>query len=418
MPSDVIEKVEAPPRTRTRSLLLAVGAVTAVVGLLFWLHYRYRESTDDAQIEGHIETIAPRVGGTVVEVDVNDNQAVHAGDVLFKLDDRDYRVALDRARAELAATEAASRGAQTAVPITRAASGGTLTGAEAAMQEARAGDQVAYSQLAQAQAQLGVAQANLRQAEANAQRADADAQRYRQLVAKDEVSRQQYEAAATAAAAAQAQVAAQQAEVAAAQNAISTAQANIAVARGRDAVAAANVSGAATAPQQVAVTQAQAGGAAARVALQQAAVAQAELNLSYTVVRAPTNGLVGDKHLEIGQALGPGQQALVLVPLDQLSQDLWVTANFKETQLAQMRTGQPATAKVDAFDATLRAHVDSIGSATGAKYSLLPPENATGNYVKVVQRIPVKLVFEPGQDLGRLRPGMSVEVTVLEDQKR
>ena len=418
MSTETIESTAAPTPSRTRRLLLAGGALLVVAAVALWLHYRNRESTDDAQVEAHIESVAPRVGGTVIEVDVNDNQAVHAGDVLFKLDDRDYRVALDRARADLAAAVAASRGAATAVPITRAASGGSLTGAEAARQEAQAGDRVARAQLDQARAQVRVAQANLQQAEANAQRAVADAERYRQLVVKDEVSRQQYDTAVAVATAAQAQVAAQQAEVAAAQNAIATAQANIAVARGREAVAAAAVSGAATAPQQVAVSQAQAGGAVARVALQQAAVAQAELNLGYTVVRAPTDGLVGDKHLEVGQALAPGQQALVLVPLDQPAQDLWVVANFKETQLATMRVGQPATVAVDAFDASLRAHIDSIGSATGAKYSLLPPENATGNYVKVVQRIPVKLVFEPRQDLNRLRPGMSVEVTVLEAEKR
>src|SRR6185437_10248863 len=251
-------------------------------------------------------------------------------------------------------------------------------------------------------AEAKAAQADLAQAQASAANAAANQQRYAQLVGKQEVSQQQYDQVSTAAKTAAAAVAAAQARLAAAQQQVATANANVQVARDKVAAAAATERKAATAPQQLAQSRSQA-------QLAQARVAQAQLDLDYTVVTAPSDGQVGDKHVELGQRFSSGQTALVVVPIN----DVWVIANYKETQLNQMHAGQRAEVSVDAFGTSLKATVNSIGAGTGAVFSLLPPENATGNYVKVVQRVPVKLVFDAGQDLSRLRPGMSVEATVF-----
>lgn len=397
------------PRGRARSVLMIVAVVVIAAVLVAYFHFRNRESTDDAQVAGHIESVAPRVAGTVVEVDVNDNQVVKPGEVLFRLDDRDYRAALQQAQANLAAARAAASSAQTNVPITAAASGGTLSGARAGLQEAEAGETLAQKQVATAQAQLRAAEAQVTRAQADAQNAASTQQRYAQLVGKQEVSQLQYDQVATQAKAAAAAVQAAEAQQAAAAQSVASANAQVGVARGKVAQAAAAVSSAASAPQQLAASRSQAQTALARVAQAEAAVAQAQLNLDYTVVTAPSAGQVGNKHVEMGQTFAPGQTALVIVPIN----EVWVFANFKETQLKSMHPGQRAEIAVDAFGTSLKATVNSIGAGTGAVFSLLPPENATGNYVKVVQRVPVKLVFDAGQDLSRLRPGMSVEATVF-----
>jgi len=407
--TEQIEKEHGKPSSKTRTLLLGVGALILVIAIGAWLYFRNRVGTDDAEVEGHIEQISPRVSGTVVEVDVLDNQVVHSGQVLFKLDDSDYKVALQRAQAELAQAQAMAEAAQTNVPVTRTSSGSGLSSAQAALLESQAGQQYAAHQIDVAQARLAAAQANVVEAQANAQRAVSDEHRYAQLVAKDEVSQQEYDRVATTAKAAQAQVVAAQAQVQAARQEVDASNANLAVARSKVAEAIAGVHNAATAPQQVAISKARADDAQAQVALAQAKVAQAELDLGYTVARAPTDGQVGNKHVEVGQTFSAGQPALAIVPVN----DVYVFANYKETQLHSMHPGQRAEVHVDAFGVTLKGHVESIGAGTGARFSLLPPENATGNYVKVVQRVPVKIVFEPGQDLSRLRPGMSVESTVF-----
>lgn len=395
--------------SRARIALIGAGALILVIAIGAWLYFRNRVSTDDAEVEGHIEQISPRVSGTVAEVEVLDNQMVHAGQVLFKLDDSDYKIALQRAQAELAQAKAVAEAAQTNVPVTRTTSGSGLSSAQASLQEARAGEQYSTHQIDVAQAHLAAAEANLAEAQANAQRAVSDAHRYAQLVAKDEVSREEYDRIATVAKATQAQVAAAQAQVVAARQEVNATTASLNVARSKVAQAIAGVNNAATAPQQIAISRAKADDAQAQVALAEAHVAQAELNLSYAVVRAPTDGQVGNKHVEVGQTFSAGQPALAIVPVN----NVYVFANYKETQLHHMHPGQRAEIDVDAFGVTLKGHVDSIGAGTGARFSLLPPENATGNYVKVVQRVPVKIVFEPGQDLSRLRPGMSVEITVF-----
>ena len=387
-------------------IIAAVVAVLVVIAAIVWLMSRGHESTDDAQIDGHITQIAARVGGPIVKLAVDNNDKVDAGALLVQIDPRDYQVALDRAKAELADAEAQAAAARTGVPIAQVETRSGVSTASGGVQEAEAGVGSADQQIQAAQANLVAAQARQREREATATKAVRDVERLRGLVQKDEISQQQFDAAVAAADAAKANVDAAKSDVTAAQAAIAVAQQRAAQARATAAQARANLATAQTAPQQLQVTQARAAAADARVKQAQAALAQAELNLQYTTVKAPTAGVVSRKTVEVGQVVQAGQPLLALVDL----QDVWVTANFKETQLRDMREGQKAVVDVDALGGKeFKGHVDSIAAATGAKFSLLPPENATGNYVKVVQRVPVKIVFEPGQDPNHLlRPGMSV----------
>jgi membrane fusion protein, multidrug efflux system len=375
------EKARSYFRAHPRAKWVLLFVLLAVVAAAYatWRYYSVRETTDDAQVDGHIVPISARVGGTVISVNVNDNQYVEAGTVLVQLDPTDYRLALERARAELADAQASAQAARHGVPITSATTRSQLATANAGVATAAQQTQAAQAQLAQAQA--------------NYNKAASDLKRMQQLVAKDEVSQQQYDAAVAAADAARA--------------AVESARAQVAAAQSRETEAHAGVSAAQTAPQQVSVTQSRAGAAEASAARARAALQQAELNLQYTTIKAPQSGIVSKRTVEPGQVVQAGQPLLSVVYIA----DLWVTANFKETQLKNMRVNDPAEIKVDAYDKTYRGHVDSIGGATGARFSLLPPENATGNYVKVVQRVPVKIVFESNQDTKLLRPGMSVDVT-------
>ena len=367
---------------RAKWFILALLIILIAVGYAVWSHYAARESTDDAQIDGHIVPISARVGGTVEKVNVDDNQYVEAGTVLVQLDPTDYQVMVDRARAELQDAMATLQAARTGVPLTHTTTTSTLSNAQASLNAA--------------QQEVTASQARLREAEAEYKLAADDVRRFAQLVKKDEIPQQRYDTAVTAEQQAAASVDAARAAVANAQSHVAQAEAM--------------VRGAETAPQQLAITRAKAGAAQANVARLQATLQQAELNLQYTVIRAPVTGIVSKKTVEPGEVIQPGQPVLALVNLE----DVWVTANFKETQLKNMRPGQPAQIDVDAYGRTYKGHVDSIGGATGARFSLLPPENATGNYVKVVQRVPVKIVFEKGQDPQHLlRPGMSVVPTVL-----
>jgi len=368
---------------RAKQGLLVLLIVAAIVGYLVWRHFAARESTDDAQIDGNIVPVAARVAGWVTEINVSDNQFVKAGTVLVRLDPRDYQVALDRAQAELADAEANLSAAQVGVPILSTTTTSDLRNAEAGH--------------AASQQAVDAANAHLAEADANHAKAAADLQRYSQLVEKNEIPRQQYDAAAAAEKATRATLEAARAAVADAQSRVTQAEAHVRAAE--------------TGPQQVQVSRSRAGAAAAMVQRAKAALEQAQLNLDYTVIKAPVDGVVSKKqNVQLGQIVQPGQPFLALVPLE----DIWVTANFKETQLRYMRPGQYASIHVDAYDRDFDAHIDSIGAATGARFSLFPPENATGNYVKVVQRVPVKLVFEKGADPQRLlRPGMSVVPTIF-----
>jgi membrane fusion protein (multidrug efflux system) len=402
--------IQTTSRTSRLRLVAAAIVVIAVIGGFWYWFTLGRESTDDAQIDGHVAPIAARVGGTVLEVKVLDNQEVQAGDVLVLIDQSDYKLAVQRAEAELASAEANARALRVSVPITSATTSSDVTTASATVNAAQSGVTAAEKGVAAAQARLQAAQARERQRAAEQTKAQQDLSRLKDLVAKDEVSKQQYDAAVAAATAATAAHDAAVSDVAEAQAAIFVAeseltQAQAALTRNRAGLIAAKSS-----TQQVAMDQAKAAAADARVKQAQAALAQAKLNLGYTTVVAPIHGIVSKKSVEVGQTVQAGQPLLAIVPLD----DVWVTANFKETQLDNMRPGQEAVISVDALGGReYKGHVQSIAAATGARFSLLPPENATGNYVKVVQRIPVKIVFDEGENKDHLlRPGMSVEPTV------
>lgn len=393
-----------------RGVIAAVAVAALAAGLFFWLHSRGREATDDAQVDGRITQIAARVGGTVLKVNIDNNQRVAAGAVLVQIDPQDYQVAVERARAELADAQATAAAARTGVPIAQVETKAGVSTASGGVEQAEAGVAGAEHEIQVAQANLVTAQARLRDREATATKAARDVERLRGLVEKDEISKQQFDAAVAAADSARAAADAARSEVIAAQGAITVAQQRAASARGAASQARAGLSTARTAPQQIQVTQARAAAAEARVQQAQAALKQAEMNLTYTSITAPGAGVLSRKSVEAGQVVQPGQPLMALVDLDHI----WITANFKETQLKSMQPGQKVIVEVDALGGReFEGHVDSLAAATGAKFSLLPPENATGNFVKVVQRIPVKIVLEPGQDPGHLlRPGMSVTPNV------
>jgi membrane fusion protein, multidrug efflux system len=397
----------APPRFRIGAAVVAV----ILVGLGTWLWATAgEESTDDAQVDAHVTQIAARVGGTVLRVPVGDNQQVEAGALLVEIDPRDYQVALDRARAALADAEAVAVAAQSNVPITSTTSTSNILTAEGGLEQAKSGVSAAQQGVDAARARLATAQAKLREAEANATKAARDLERLRGLLAKDEVSQQQFDAATATADAQRAAADSARSQVTEAETGITVAESHLAQARAGEQQAQAALRTAGTAPEQVTQMRARADAARAQAQKAKAELSQADLNLQYTQVKAPVAGIVSRKTVEVGQVIQPGQPLMALIPLS----DVWITANFKETQLRNMRPGQPVTISVDAYGGTeFKGHVDSIAAATGARFSLLPPENATGNYVKVVQRVPVKIVLDQPQDPQHmLRPGMSVVPTV------
>ena len=404
------DEVTAAPPSRRWTWIAGVGVLIALIAAVWWWRARGRESTDNAQVDGRVTQISAKVGGTVLKVHVDDNQQVEAGTTLVEIDPGDYQVAVDRARAELASAEAMAHAAQINVPITSTTAEGNVTTAQGGVEQARGSISGAEKEVQAAQARLAAAQATVRQKQAEATRAARDLDRFKDLVEKSEISRQQFDNAASAADAARAAAESAQADVAAAESAITVAESRLTQARAGASQAGASLRTARTAPAQVQAMQARADAAAATVQQARAALAQAQLNLQKTVIKAPTRGLVSRKAVELGEVVQPGQPLMALVGLD----DLWVTANFKETQLTDMRPGHRVTVTVDAFPGhDFHGHVDSIAGATGARFSLLPPENATGNYVKVVQRVPVKIVLDKGDDPEHLlRPGMSAMPTV------
>ena len=379
-------------------LLIAFAAIAAAALTAWWVHAQRFESTDDAQIEGHLNSISARISGTVAAINpqVENNQYVEAGTLLVELDPNDYQVALEHARADLVKREAASRSAAVNVPITNANAFSQLYAAEAARDEAAA-------TVDAEEANLSAAQHKVQQDEALYARAERDRARYQALVEKREISRSEYDARETEAIAAAQALASDRAIVASAQQRITQA-------RSRVTQKEAEVEAGRTAPQQVIEAQARLQSSIGEADQARADVRAAELNLGYTKIYAPVSGIIGRKTVEIGQRVQPGQSLLSIVPLD----DIWVTANFKETQLKLMRPGQPARIHVDTFDRYYDGTIDNLPAAAGTLFSLLPPENASGNFVKVVQRLPVRIRFNPDQDpQHKLRPGMSVEPTVL-----
>jgi membrane fusion protein, multidrug efflux system len=396
-------------KDRVRAALAVLAVIIALAATFWWWHTRGRETTDNAQIDGHIAPVASRVGGTVLAVKVVDNQVVEAGTLLVQIDSRDYEVALARARADLADAEAALEAARTGIPIMATTTSSQMAAATAGVERSGAGVAIAGKDVDAARSRLAATQARLREAQANETRAARDLDRMKQLIAKDEVSQQQYDAAVAAADAARAAVEGAKALVAESEQAVSAAESRRSQAVEASRQSQADLRTAGTAPAQVAVIRARAASAEARLAQARAVLAQADLNLAYTSIKAPVAGVVSKKSVEVGQVVSPGQPLMAIVPLD----TIWVTANFKETELTDMRPGQKARVHVDTYGREYDGHVDSIAAATGARFSLLPPENATGNYVKVVQRVPVKIVFDGPPDASRpLRPGMSVTATV------
>ncbi len=395
--------------TRTRIIIAVVAVLIVAAGAWGW-STRGKESTDDAQVEAHVTPIAARVGGTVQAAPVADNQNVDVGAVLVQIDPRDFQLAIERARAELADAEAAAAAAQVNVPIVATTTRGGVSTARGGVAQAQAGVAEAEQAVLGAHSREATAQARVREAEANAVKAAKDVERLKPLLAKDEISQQQYDSAVAAANAARAMVDSAIAQEREAQAGIHAAESRVRQAEATGEQAAAQLQTAETAPQQVAATKARAAAAEARAEQLRAAVKQAELNLEYARVKAPARGVVSRKAVEPGQVIQPGQPLMTIVTLD----PVWITANFKETQLEHMRPGQRVTVTVDAYGGkALTGKIDSIAAATGARFSLLPPENATGNFVKVVQRVPVKIVLDQGQDPQRLlRPGMSVTPTV------
>ena len=394
-----------------RFRMLIPVAIIIVLGIGVWLwRPAGRESTDDAQTEAHVIQISARVGGTVTGVLVKDNQTTDSGSALVEIDPRDYQIAVDRAKAELADAEAAAQAAHSGIDVTSTNATSNVTNATGGIAQSRAGADEAEKGIEAAKARLDSMRSNVRQVEANATKAAKDVERLKGLLAKDEVSQQMYDAAVAAADAQRAGVDAAKGGVAEAEAGVRVAQSRLVQAQVGEQQAQASLRSAQTAPQQISAIRARAAAAEAHAQQMRAQLAQAELNLEHASVKAPLKGLVSRKSVEVGQIVQAGQPLMAIIPLD----EVWVTANFKETQLQNMRAGQRVTVTVDALGGKeFNGKVDSIAAATGARFSLLPPENATGNYVKVVQRVPVKIVLEPGQDPDHLlRPGLSAEPTV------
>ncbi len=383
-------------RPRRRFIIIGVVAILVVGALLFWWHSSFYEDTDDAQVDGHLVQISSRISGHVLDVKVDQNQAVHAGDLLVQIDPTDYQTAVNQAEANLEAAEASYEAARVNVPVIHINTGSNLNTANADVAGATAS-------IAQSEKQLQAAQARVTAAKANYTKAKLDLERYTPLVQKDIISKQQYDAAVAAAAASEASVSEAEASQVAAQDAVR-------IARDRLVQSQSALQYAKTAPEQVAIQRAKADQAAAQVDQAKAQLAQAKLNLSYCQLYAPVAGIVTTKNVEKGQNVSVGQALMTLVDL----QNVWITANFKETQLRSMKVGQLVTIHVDAYDRDYDGKITQVGGATGSMLSLFPPENATGNYVKVVQRIPVRIdLTKTSEDSDySLRPGMSVEPKV------
>ena len=425
---------------RKRLPLIVIGSlliIAAVSGIAYWLTWRNYETTDDAFVEADIVQVSPKVAAYVNKVHVKDNQQVKKGDLLVELDPRDYEARLAQARAQLQAAEAQRGQATAGVALTRrtttagsSQATSNIQTARSNVDQARAAAVARKSGIAQAASTVKTAEANLAQtraqvpqAQANLQFAQIEFNRRQELFNRGDVSKQTLDQATTNLQTAQAQLDAANKAVEAAASRIAEARANVNVAEEnyRQSVAQINVAqsqvnesagrqqDAEAAPERIAVNEAQIGTAEGQIAQAQAAVRAAELDLSNTKIFAPEDGLITRKTVQEGQLVQPGAALMALT-----QSDVWVTANFKETQLDRMQVGQSVEIKVDAYPNTkFKAHIDSFQAGTGARFSVLPPENATGNYVKVVQRIPVKIVFdEQPDDNHRLAPGMSAQPVV------
>ena len=402
------------PRSKTGSrklIIFGVLLLIAAAGTYLWIHSLDRESTDDAQVDGHIIPVSSKIYGKISQVLVDDNQQVKKGEVIARIDPRDYQVKADQAQAALGVALSQAKGADVGVPLIRETTAGDTSIAEAQLGSAQADyDQVKTEYERAAGADISVARANVDAAQATAERAQEDLTRMKALVDQEEISKLEYDSYVAQARVAESQLAAAKEKLAGASQDAATKKAAMLAAQARVTQARAGIAQARANEQQVNVRTADAASAAANVQQAKANLEAAELSLSYTVIVAPEDGVITKKSVEVGQIVQQGQGLLMLIPLN----DIWITADFKETQLADVHAGQKAEVKADLSGKTYAGHVDSIAAATGTRMSLLPPENATGNYVKVVQRIPVKIVLDPipgGNQV--LRPGMNVEATIF-----
>jgi membrane fusion protein, multidrug efflux system len=399
------------PRSRARFAVLLLLVVAAGAGAWYYFSHLGQVSSDDAQVDGHITSIAPKISGNIAEVLVSDNQVVKAGDPLVRIDARDYEARVAQAKAALAQAESQLTAARSVVPLTNESTEAGTSSATAGLADADAEYErakAAYDTVSSSD--LAVAEANVRARAASNDRAQADLARMKPLADKAEISKLQYDAYVASARVAQSELEAAQHRLTSARGDINVRKAQLNAAQSKINQAKAQVASSLANRKQVAVRTADAGTAAAAVEAARANLAAAELQLSYTTITAPVDGSVTHKSVERGQVVSPGQGLMAIIPLDKS----WITANFKETQLAKVHAGQRAEVSVDMYGTKIPAKVDSIAAATGSRMSLLPPENATGNFVKVVQRIPVKLVVDGNHAL-TLRPGMNVDVTIYTD---
>jgi membrane fusion protein (multidrug efflux system) len=409
-----VQTVKPPARLSNPKVRLAL--IGAAIGLLLivviaYLHYHNRISTDDAEVDGHIMPMSARISGTVAEVLVHDNQMVKAGDVLVRLDPRDYQAKADQAKAALQAAQSNAAAATVGVPITNETTLSATHDAGAALSVAQANYNRARLTYEQAStAQLAAAQAQVERAQADDEKARADLERMKPLAAKAEISQQELDSYTAAAKVTASELQQAQQNLTATRQSAEIAQSSVLAAQAQVEQAQAIIHEANANRKQVDVRTADVHSADAAIAQARANYEAATLNLSYTTITAPADGAVTRKSVEVGQVLQPGQGLLVLVPLS----NVWVTANFKETQLANVHPGDRAEVHVDMYGSSFTGHVDSIAGATGSRLSLLPPENATGNFVKVVQRIPVKIILDPiPPEKAVLRPGMNVDATIF-----
>lgn len=409
------EKDTKPKGKKPIKLILAalgVGAIAASsFGYRWWQYASTHEATDNATVAGHIHQVSSRINGTVSDVLVNDNQLVQKGQLLVKLDPRDYENKVQQAEAAIEKARLQAQSARVSINLASQNAAANTTQAQGEVSSAIAAISTAKAAVNEAQAGIPAAQAEVAQAEANLQKARADYTRYNNLFKQGAIPRQQLDTTRAAYQVAQAQRSAAQqgvqqarAQLAQAQESVARAQAELAGSKG-------GVEQATASGVQTEVNRSEYAAAGAAIAQAQASLKDAQLQLSYTNITAPSGGRIGRKSAEVGQRVQPGQPLMAIV-----SNEYWVVANFKETQLEQIQPGQPVEIKLDAFPHhPFVGRVDSISPASGAQFALLPPDNATGNFTKIVQRIPVKVVFDPQSIKGyesRIAPGMSAEATV------
>jgi len=410
-PEAATTRIRVPSRkTMIRALVVGGLAVLIAVGIGAYAHFAGQVSTDDAQVDAHIAPIAAKISGSVAEILVSDNQPVKAGEVLLRIDPRDYQAKVAQARAALASAESQAAGARAGVPLTSSTTASATAAAEAQLARASADYERARADYERAStSELAYAHADVESKRATADRARADQSRMEPLAAQDEISKQQFDGYIAAARVAASELTASQQKLANAGKQAEGSKAAMEAARAGVAAAQASLDQARANRQQVNISSAQADSASAAILQARANLDAAELELGYTTVVAPIDGLVTRKSVQLGQIIQPGQSLLTIVPI----QDVWVAANFKETQLADVRPGQRADVHVDMYGRSFPGRVDSVAAATGSKLSLLPPENATGNFVKIVQRIPVKIVLDQVPPEFALRPGMNVDATIF-----